>query len=146
LHAQRIEQLDTLGMCHQRATRGSGVEFGSKRRICGDELIHCLRSRFERVHLAAQGFEFGQRNFAGPAFGPRRLQQCTVGGDLCRGKRYHAGPGEIRQQDIRAGRQIVLRMTADEFLIPGECDVAFEHARAHSIGREVGFAGVFRKL
>ncbi len=65
-----------------RSVRKFGVP---PRNCCGVK-----RARVERVHLAAQGLELGQRDIARPALGRCRLKQRAAGGDDGRRERLRA--------------------------------------------------------
>ena len=73
--------------------------------------------RVERVHLAAQRPELGQRQIARPAFGPGRRAHPAIGAEGRRRERRGALAGERRDQDVRGRVQIVLRVPAHQLEI-----------------------------
>ena len=91
------------------------------------------------VHLGRQGAELGQGDVGGAAFG--------AGGRVARscGKAGGAFLGQIGDEDVRRGVQVVLRVAADQLMIGGKGHVAFQNACAHARGGDVGLHGVLRK-
>ena len=146
LHAQLLEQLDALAVRQQRAARRAGVEVGAEIRRAAQELRERLRRRVERVHLAAQRLELGQRDVARAALGARRRDDVAVRVEHGRRERLDALGGQRRHQDVRRRVQIVLRVPADELLVLGEGHVALDDAGAHARGGVVRLLGVLGEL
>ena len=135
LRAQRLEQLDRFGVRHQ--VRAVGVKIGAEGGVAFHVVLDRGRGRVRAVHLGLEGLELGQRQVRGAALGRRlfAVRGGREGGGAFRGQR--------RGQDVGGGVQVVLRVAADELLVGGEADVAFQHARAHRGGGEVRFDRVF---
>ena len=122
-------------MRQQRAALDARAEIGARSTARRDELLDGLRRGIERVDLAAQRLELGERQLARAAFGAGRATHGAVRVEPRRRERLDAGARERRQQDIRRRREIVLRVPANELEILRERDVALERAGAHAVAR-----------
>jgi hypothetical protein len=107
-HAQALEQLDALGVGHERAALESGAEIRPRRARRCDELLGRLRGGIELIDLALQRLELGERELARPAFGTRCALHAAVGAQTRRPKRLDARARQRRQQNVRRRGQVVL--------------------------------------
>ena len=128
------------------SARQAGIQVCPEIRCPAHELRHGLRTRIERVHLASQRFELGQRDLARPALGSRRGDQLAVWAEDRRGERLDACRRQRRRQNVRRGVQVVLCVPADELEVFGKGHVALENPRAHAGARLVRFLRVLGKL
>jgi hypothetical protein len=125
---------------HNRFARGAGggVQVGPPiggppERVLLGGSVHVARGG---IHLGAQGLEVrkGEVGRAAHGFHPRRPGGGAFGIQL--------GDGH----DVGGGVEIALGVTANEFQVPSEGDVAFDDPRSHSDGGPVGGGGVFGEL
>ena len=132
-------------MAQQRAERQPRAEIGARGAARRDELRGGLRRGIERIDLAAQRLELGQRELARAAFGAGGPAHGAVRVEARRRERLDARARERRQQDVRRRREIVLRVPAHELEILRERDVALERAGTHAIRGLVSFERVLRQ-
>ena len=144
-NAEALEERDALGVLSRVPTREPGAEIGTRRAARSDELLDGLRRGIERIDLAAQRLELGQRELARAAFGAGGPAHGAVRVEPRRRERLDARARERRQQDVRRRREVVLRMPANELEVFRERHVAFERAGAHAVGGLVRFERVLRQ-
>ena len=106
-----------------RGPRAGGVEIGAPRRRAVHVLLDGLRALVRRIHLPDEGHELGQGDVACPAFGT------GIGAVAGRREARRALGRQGRRQNVGGRVEIVLRVAADQFLVLGEGDIAFQDPR-----------------
>jgi len=115
-------------MGHYRAAGGVqvGAPVGGAAQVC----LNRCGARIGGIHFTAKGFEFFQSDVAGAAFGRSRLDEVALRIELSRGKRFGAFFRQVREQNVRRGMQIALRVAADQLQVLGKRDITLENAGA----------------
>lgn len=115
-------QADALRVAEERAAGcvQVGAEFGS----ASEEFLSCRRSRVVRIHLSAKRFELLERNVRSAAHRRGFRPSLFVGW----GERFRALGREIGDQNVGSGVQVALRVTAHEFAVGSNRNVALDQA------------------
>ena len=127
-------------MAHQGAVLA--VEIGAPVRCGRHVFLHRGGIGIAGVHLAFKALEFFQGQITGTAAYVTEVVLAVAQ----RHRRAAAFAGQIGGQDVGGGVQVALGMAANQFLVPGESDIAFQNTGAHASRGPIGFLGMFREL
>ena len=102
--------------------------------------LNCGAVGVEAIHLAAKGTKLFQCDVRGAA-----LSRCSgaIGGGR---KRGGALVGECSVEDVGCGVQVALGVAADELLILGKGNIAFDHAGTHTVCSLVALESMLGEL